>query len=182
MALLFALSAFDGSLPPALAAALFASVGMLALVAAWRAPRLLADWRARSLTPALSRRLSRWVKSLDYTGDDFFRADGAGPEWVQRRKLAFEELRAVLEQRSKQARSWSEGVREGLSDLRFADANRVPFPFARRMREDFDLCTVVTASEGPRLLDLDGHWTLDVGGSYGVNVVGYDQYKEWTEA
>ena len=48
-----------------------------------------------------------------------------------------------------------------------------PFPFARFMREHFDPCTVVTASDGPRLRDLDGHWTLDVGGSYGVNVAGF---------
>jgi glutamate-1-semialdehyde 2,1-aminomutase len=38
---------------------------------------------------------------------------------------------------------------------------------------------VVTASKGPRLHDLDGHWSLDVGGSYGVNVVGFERYKEW---
>jgi glutamate-1-semialdehyde 2,1-aminomutase len=38
---------------------------------------------------------------------------------------------------------------------------------------------VVTASEGPRLKNLDGHWTIDVSGSYGVNVAGFDRYKEW---
>ena len=55
----------------------------------------------------------------------------------------------------------------------------MPFPFARVMRERFDLCSVVTASDGPRLRDLDGQWTLDVSGSYGVNVAGFDRYKEW---
>jgi glutamate-1-semialdehyde 2,1-aminomutase len=49
------------------------------------------------------------------------------------------------------------------------------------MREKFDLCSVVTASAGPKLRDLDGHWSLDVTGSYGVNVAGYDQYKEWMQ-
>src|SRR5215468_8589316 len=47
------------------------------------------------------------------------------------------------------------------------------------MREKFNLCSVVTASKGPRLRDLDGHWSLDVGGSYGVNVAGFERYKEW---
>jgi len=42
-----------------------------------------------------------------------------------------------------------------------------------------DLCSVVTESDGPRLLDLDGHWSLDVSGSYGVNVAGFARYKEW---
>ena len=55
----------------------------------------------------------------------------------------------------------------------------MPFPFARVMREKFNLCSVVTASQGPRLQNLDGHWTIDVSGSYGVNVAGFDRYKEW---
>ena len=25
----------------------------------------------------------------------------------------------------------------------------------------------------------DGNWTLDVSGSYGLNVVGFERYKEW---
>src|SRR4030095_9164234 len=54
----------------------------------------------------------------------------------------------------------------------------VPFPFARTMRERFELCSVVTESDGPYLHDLDGHWTLDVSGSYGVNVAGFALYKE----
>lgn len=49
------------------------------------------------------------------------------------------------------------------------------------MREQFNLCSVVTDSDGPMLRDLDGHWSLDVTGSYGVNVAGYDQYKEWMQ-
>ena len=47
------------------------------------------------------------------------------------------------------------------------------------MRERFDLCSVVTESNGPWLRDLDGHWTLDVSGSYGVNVAGFARYKDW---
>lgn len=29
------------------------------------------------------------------------------------------------------------------------------------------------------LIDLDGHEQLDIAGSYGVNVAGYDRYKKW---
>ena len=47
------------------------------------------------------------------------------------------------------------------------------------MRERFDLSAVVTESDGPHVRDLDGQWTLDVGGSYGLNVAGYGRYKEW---
>src|SRR5262249_2846328 len=74
---------------------------------------------------------------------------------------------------------WAESIRDGFSDLRFTDANRVPLAFAKVMRERFDLAAVVTASDGPRRRDLDGHWTLDVGGSYGVNVAASARYKDW---
>ena len=50
---------------------------------------------------------------------------------------------------------------------------------SRALRERFNLCTVVTASTGPYLQNLDGRWTLDVGGSYGLNVAGFDRYKDW---
>jgi len=49
-------------------------------------------------------------------------------------------------------------------------ASRAPFPFARVMRGKFNLCSVVTASRGPHLQNLDGNWTIDVSGSYGLNV------------
>lgn len=34
---------------------------------------------------------------------------------------------------------------------------------------------------GPVLIDVDGNELLDVSGSYGVNVVGYDGYKGFIE-
>jgi glutamate-1-semialdehyde 2,1-aminomutase len=129
--------------------------------------------------PALSRHLSNWVKSRDYTEEEFLRADGAGERWVGVRKNALDRLATLLRTQHSQSIAWANAVRESFSDLRFTDANRVPFPFVRVMREKFNLCSVVTASNGPRLQTLDGHWTIDVSGSYGVNVAGFDRYKEW---
>jgi glutamate-1-semialdehyde 2,1-aminomutase len=139
----------------------------------------LATLRARALGPALHRRLARWVKPRSYPDAEFFRADGAGESWAARRRQGLERLAAGLRAAYPRSRAWAAEVGPGFSDLRFTDANRVPFPFARVMRERFELCAVVTASDGPRLLDLDGHSTLDVGGSYGVNVAGVGRYKEW---
>jgi len=137
--------------------------------------------RALALAPALSRRLSRWVKSRDYTGEEFLRADGAGERWVALRKQAIDRLAGFFQARCAKSIAWGNEIRESFSDLRFTDANRVPFPFVRVMREKFNLCSVVTASDGPKLRDLDGHWTLDVSGSYGLNVAGFDRYKEWMQ-
>ena len=140
-----------------------------------------AVWTARAfaLMPVLSRYLSHWVRTRHYGDDEFFRADGAGEPWVARRKAALERLAAGYRAQHPRAIEWGGRIRDHFSDLRFTDASRVPFPFMRLMRERFELCSVVTASEGPRLRDLDGNWSLDVGGSYGVNVAGFDRYKEW---
>jgi glutamate-1-semialdehyde 2,1-aminomutase len=151
------------------------------LLYARRLVRALLTLNARSWTPAVSRMLSTWVKRNDYTGEDFFRADGADQPTVTRRQQALARLAAHFQETYPQSIAWGNAIREGLSDLRFTDAGRVPFPFARVMREQFNLCSVVTASDGPMLRDLDGHWSLDVTGSYGVNVAGYDQYKEWMQ-
>jgi glutamate-1-semialdehyde 2,1-aminomutase len=123
--------------------------------------------------------LSRWVRTRYYTEAEFFEADGAGDAWVTRRRAGLARLAATLRAQSPAAAAWGEALRESFSDLRFTDANRVPAPFARFMREHFNLTSVVTASDGPRLQHLDGHWTLDVSGSYGVNVAGTARYKEW---
>jgi len=143
--------------------------------------RTLLTLRARSFTPAFSRLLSSWVKTNDYTGEAFFKADGADETTAARRRRAIDRLAGYFQEHHPKSIAWGDEIREGLSDLRFTDAGRVPFPFARVMREKFNLCSVVTASQGPMLRDLDGRWTLDVTGSYGVNVAGYDQYKEWME-
>lgn len=160
--------------PLALAAAL--GIGALALA---RIVRGLSTLRARALTPALHRRLARWVRPRSYSDAEFFRTDGADEPWAARRRQGLERLAAGLRAAYPRSRAWAAEVGPGFSDLRFTDANRVPFPFARVMRERFELCSVVTAPDGPRLLDLDGHSTLDVGGSYGVNVAGLGRYKEW---
>ena len=156
-------------------------LGPLGLLYAQRLLRWLLMLNARSFTPALSRVLAPWVKSNDYLGQDFFRADGAEEAIVTRRQQALERLATFFQDQHPRSVFWGNEIREGLSDLRFTDAGRVPFPFARVMREKFNLCSVVTASKGPKLLDIDGHWSLDVTGSYGVNVAGYDQYKEWMQ-
>ena len=137
--------------------------------------------RALAMTPLLSRIVSKWFKSRNFSDEEFFRADGAGEQWRDRRKHALDRLAGLLQTRCAKSIVWGDAVRESFSDLRFTDANRVPFPFMRLMREKFNLCSVVTASQGPKLRDLDGHWTLDVSGSYGLNVAGFDRYKDWMD-
>jgi glutamate-1-semialdehyde 2,1-aminomutase len=154
---------------------------LLCIYAARRLLVTVMTLRAVALMPALSRKLSNWVKSSDYTEAQFLRADGAQETWAEIRQKALQRLSQLLNSQQAQSIAWANSIRESFSDLRFTDANRVPFPFVRVMREKFNLCSVVTASRGPRLQNLDGHWTIDVSGSYGVNVAGFDRYKEWIQ-
>jgi glutamate-1-semialdehyde 2,1-aminomutase len=155
-------------------------LGLVAVVlGARKAAVAISTLRATAFTPLLSRRLSRWVKTRSYSDEEFFSADGAAEPCIARRKSAIQRLSRYFQEQHPQSIAWSDTIRESFSDLRFTDANRVPPPFVRFMRERFNLCSVVTASDGPHLLDLDGRWTLDVSGSYGVNVAGLARYKEW---
>src|SRR5260370_22745253 len=49
-------------------------------------------FRALALAPGVSRRLSGWVKSLDYLEHEVWAADGAGERLVERRKDAINRL------------------------------------------------------------------------------------------
>jgi len=135
--------------------------------------------RAIALTPWMSRILSNWVKSSSYSEEEFLHADGAGDQWVKLRGQALDRLATLLRSQATKSIAWANELRESFSDLRFTDANRVPFPFMRVMRDKFTLSSVVTASTGPHLFDLDGQRTLDISGSYGLNVAGFDRYKQW---
>ena len=143
--------------------------------------RRLMTVRAVAFVPFFSRFLSKWVKSRDYSDEEFFRADGAEEKWIPPRQHALTRLATYFRAHHARSIAWGNAIRDSFSDLRFTDANRVPFPFRRVVREKFNLCSVVTASDGPKLRDLDERWTLDVSGSYGVNVAGFDRYKEWMQ-
>jgi glutamate-1-semialdehyde 2,1-aminomutase len=120
----------------------------VAVLAARRLITAVLTLRASALVPGFSRRLSKWVGPRDYSDEDFFRADGAGERWIALRKQAIDRLSAFFQAQSAKSIAWGNEIRDSFSDLRFTDANRVPFPFIRMMREKFNLCSVVTASQG----------------------------------
>ena len=161
---------------------IFLALLLILILAAFAIRRFvvtLLTLRAVAWAPTLSRALSRWVKYVDYSNEEFLQADGAGERWIQLRKEALDRLSRLFQTESPKSIAWGNEIRSSFSDLRFTDANRVPFPFMRLMREKFNLCSVATASHGAKLQDLDGHWNIDVSGSYGLNVAGFDRYKEW---
>jgi len=120
------------------------------------------------------------LPSYTFEEGEFFGADGA-PESIQAiRKAGFEKLASDFEMGA-QGKAMEAKMADGLSDIRFTDTNRVPFPFQKIVREKLKVASIVVSSSGPVLTDVDGNEMIDVSGSYGVNVVGYDGYKGFIE-
>jgi glutamate-1-semialdehyde 2,1-aminomutase len=72
----------------------------------------------------------------------------------------------------------TDDAKESISDLQFTASYRVPFQYSRYVRQHLRAGSFVASSSGVRVTDLDGNSLYDLTGSYGVNVFGYDFYKE----
>jgi glutamate-1-semialdehyde 2,1-aminomutase len=93
-----------------------------------------------------------------------------------------ERLRQRLAEGSPQTLSYSQSLEGSISDVRFTSHYRVPFPYRSLLPWEFKFGSIATATRGTQICDLDGNWRYDVSGSYGVNVFGYDFYKECLKA
>ncbi len=160
----------------------------LALAAVAAAECLRRSWlrlqlsraKHRSLTghSRWSRRFARQVPFYEYGESDFFRADQAPDEIASARCAGFMRLASLFSQRFPRSAALATEVAEGVSDLQFTSRYRVPFQFSRFVREHLKPGGFVTASSGVEVTDLDGNRFYDLTGSYGVNVFGYDFYKD----
>ena len=121
--------------------------------------------------------LARRLPGYRYDALRFFAVDGAPADIAERRRRALQRLGKTLRERSPQTLAATAEAREGLSDLQFTSAYRVPFQFVPVLREHLALGSFWARSEGAELVDLDGNRCIDLTGSYGVNVFGNDFYK-----
>src|SRR5208283_3181212 len=90
----------------------------------------------------------------------------------------FMRLAALYRERYARTLELTAEVEDGISDLQFTSAYRVPFQFSRLVRKHLKTGAFVESSSGVTLTDADGNRFYDVTGSYGVNVFGYDFYKD----
>jgi glutamate-1-semialdehyde 2,1-aminomutase len=159
------------------------ALGAAALIAALaKAKSRLELSRAKHRSLAGHARMSRRIASLvpfyEFGKEEFFRSDGAPAEVAARRRAGFMRLAQLYQERFPETRRLTAEAREGISDLQFTDAYRVPFQYSRVVREHLGSGSFVQSSSGVMLTDLDGNRFYDLTGSYGVNVFGYDFYKE----
>ena len=134
----------------------------------------------RSLTghSRMARRIASLVPYYEFDEAAFFGADGAPQSVVERRRAGFDGLSNLYRERFAQTRRLTDEVRGSVSDLQFTSRYRVPFPFGRIVRERLAAGSFLGSSSGVTVTDLDGNSFYDLTGSYGVNVLGMDAYKE----
>ena len=134
----------------------------------------------RSLTghPFSALLLSRLVRGYTYDEAQFLAADDAPDAVIRARRSALERLGHHFTGRHARTLAAGAELRDGVSDADFVSRYRVPFQFQAVVAKYLPVPTVIEASDGARVRDLDGNWAYDLGGSYGVNVFGADFYKE----
>ncbi len=129
----------------------------------------------------MARRLAAFVPFYDYDEARFFCSDDAPADVAARRRAGFERLSALYKTRFAETIRCTAEAANGISDLQFTDAYRVPFQYSRYVRAHLPAAAFVQSSAGVTVTDLAGNRFYDLSGSYGVNVFGYDFYKEAIE-
>src|SRR5215469_2878932 len=129
----------------------------------------------------IARVLARLVRYYDYDEARFFNADDAPTEVAAARRVGFTQLAQLYAQRFPKGTALTREVAHSVSDLQFTMRYRVPFQFGRMVRQYLPGGTFLESSSGVTVADVDGNRLYDVSGSYGVNLFGYDFYKECIE-
>jgi glutamate-1-semialdehyde 2,1-aminomutase len=128
-----------------------------------------------------SRRIASMIRFFDYGEVQFFCSDGAPGSIVQTRRQGLERLKQLAKNRSPNTIAFSASLEDSVSDVRFTTAYRVPFPYRNYLSKELRLGSIVEETQGVKVRDLDDNWRYDLTGSYGVNVFGYDFYKDCME-
>jgi glutamate-1-semialdehyde 2,1-aminomutase len=161
---------------------ILAATAVLAALALFKlyARLLLSRAKHRSLAghSKLSRRVARLIPFYDFDAHEFFATDGAPPEVARQRRDAFFRLAQDCRQRFAKGLQMTAEVSKGVSDLQFVESYRVPFQYSRLVRDNLGAGAFVQSSSGVTLTDVDGNVFYDLTGSYGVNIFGYDFYKD----
>lgn len=126
----------------------------------------------------MARRIAKLVPSYHMDEEHFFSADHAPKEIEDKRKLGFYKLAESIAIKSPNSIAMSEELQGSISDVGFTKSYRVPFQFSNFVKNNIKLGSLVSESKGTKVKDLDGNWSYDLTGSYGVNLFGYEFYKD----
>ena len=130
----------------------------------------------------MSQRFARLVPFYEYGEERFFSSDDAPIHVVAQRRSGFARLSRLMQCRAPGTIRLGEALERDVSDLRFTTTYRVPFQYAGYVKKHLKVGAFAQESCGALVKDLDGNFAYDLTGSYGVNVFGYDFYKECIDA
>jgi glutamate-1-semialdehyde 2,1-aminomutase len=160
-----------------------------AALSAAAVPLVRARFRlARAKHPSLHghTRTARWLASLvpayEFSDDRFFASDDAPSEVAQARREGFERLAESFQRRSPATIRATDALEPDVSDLQFTTAYRVPFQYRGYANRRLKIGALLRETDGVVVTDLDGRAAYDLAGSYGVNVFGYEFYRECVDA
>ncbi len=129
----------------------------------------------------LARLVARLIPYYEYDETRFFSADDAPAEVAAARRAGFMQLAQLFAQRFAKGAALTREVARSVPDLQFTARYRVPFQFSRLVRQHLQAGAFLESSAGVTVADVDGNRLFEVSGSYGVNLFGYDFYKECIE-
>jgi len=125
-----------------------------------------------------SRRITRKIPYFSYNESHYFTCDGAPEAIALKRKTALNHLTKNVSKSCEKTIHYGNKLEKNISDIQFTSNYRIPFPFQKLLPKAFKLGSIVEETQGTKIKDIDGNWRFDLTGSYGVNVFGYDFYKD----
>ncbi len=126
----------------------------------------------------LARVLAKLLPAYHYDGSRIVNIDGAPESVAAARRADLDRLAALFRARHPKTLQLTRDASGQISDLQFTAAYRVPFQFSPYVRQQLPVGAFVAESAGTTVTDLDGNKFYDLTGSYGVNLFGYDFYKD----
>jgi glutamate-1-semialdehyde 2,1-aminomutase len=129
----------------------------------------------------IERMVASWIPSYYYDEARFFCSDDAPSDIVTCRRTGFMRLAELYRTRFAETARRTAEASDGISDQQFTEAYRVPFQYSRLVRQHLKPGAFMQSSAGVTMTDLDGNVFYDLTASYGVNVFGYDFYKQTIE-
>ena len=127
--------------------------------------------------PRLSRLFAKIVPYFAYDNVKFCNSDNAPAVVMQQRRDGFERLKRHFQAHIPKSIEMSKAMEIDISDIQFINNYRVPFQYRDYARKHLKIDILVEASNSTQIMDIDGNWSYDLTGSYGVNIFGYDFYK-----
>jgi len=112
--------------------------------------------------------------------EHFFDCDGCTTEIAKRRAAALKALSEKWKAKYPKCHDFSSSLKTMIADTRFTSARCFP-AFSDVVQKYLDPLMALDCTKGVNVVDLDGNSFMDIGGSQGVNVCGYETYKEFIE-